>query len=174
MDIFSAILTVVGSAAAQVLKDVYQDWQTGRKVRKGVAVDAQGNQQIIVNVSGVLAGHDSTIFRQNREDVPTFVSGIFTFEDNFSKLLIADNKPLIILLIMDQETHDIYFYQFDLNGYAISLWTGIYSFYVLMVDPLQDKVIGVGYPFPDSSSDANPIIISDEVPFSMDFLISNG
>lgn len=176
MDLLTAMVTlappIVGKVA-EIVGDVWQDYRTGRQVRQGTAVSPQGYYREIPNVSGVLSIPESN-FVQIIEEAPILLTGKFIAEESFvdfTEILLDEEEKQVVVLVVDNETEDVYFFEFDFDGYAISLWPGYYSFYAFIVDPILDEVLGFGYPFFEDLDDPNPIIIGGEGLLEVDLFI---
>ncbi|UCD82829.1 MAG: hypothetical protein JSW26_15765 [Desulfobacterales bacterium] len=177
MDLLTAMAKlappIVGKVA-QIMGDVWEDYRTGRKIRQGIAVNPQGYYRDIPNVSGTMSVPESNFVQIERGEAPILLTGQFIAEESFvdfTELILEEEEKLVIVLAADQETQDVYFFEFAFDGYAISLWPGCYSFYAFIVDPILDDVLGFGYPGSEDLDDPNPIIISGTGLLEVNFII---
>jgi len=177
MDLLTAMVTlappIVGKVA-DIMGDVWQDYRTGRQVRQGTAVNPQGYYREIPNVSGVLSIPESDFVQIDYEEAPILLTGQFIAEESFADfadIFLDEKEKQIIVLSVDQETENVYFFEFDFDGYAISLWPGYYLFYAFIVDPILDEVLGFGYPLSGDMDDPNPIVIDGEGLLEVNFFI---
>lgn len=96
-------------------------------------------------------------------------------DENFREDLhnfLYESEKIIYLLAIDQLTANIFFFEFDFNGYSIQLWPGSYSFYAFIINPLADNTIGIGYPMLNGAhQDPNPVLFHEEGLFEMNFII---
>lgn len=177
MDLLTAMATlappIVGKVA-QIIGDIWQDYRTSRQVRQGTAVNPQGYYREIPNLSGVLSIPKSGFAQIEYEEAPVLLTGRFIAEESFvdfTEILLDEEEKQVIVLTIDENTGDIYFFEFDFAGYAISVWPGCYSFYAFIVDPILDEVLGFGYPCSEDLDNPNPITISGEGLLEIDFFI---
>ena len=175
MDLISAGVMVLGPVVTKVLKDVWDDWRREPNARRGLVYDTEGQWEEIPNVSGLLSVSDTDFFDLPDEDEPPIlITGEFIGDEEFveyTDLMLDEEKKRVVMMILDDETEDMYFYEFGFNGFAISLWPGSYSFYAFIIDPILDEVMGIGYPNSASFEDPNPVSVKGEGFINKDFLI---
>lgn len=191
MDLLTAITTVgtiVGPAVVKIIQDVWDDYRAGRRTRQGMVVDPGGMQREMPYLPGAVDGpyqdwddfdteplYDEPAYAEPLYDEPPILMrGRFLFEDSFADwadLLLEQEEKWIMFLAVDQESGEVYFFDFDFEGYAISLWPGLYSFYAFVVDPVLDDVLAFGYPGSDDWEDPNPIALSGEGILDVDFYV---
>lgn len=171
MDLLTAVVTLVGPAVGKMIQDVWQDYRTGRQTRLGIAVNSQGFQTEIPNVLGVLSIPNSNFVE---EEAPILLTGEFIGEESFvefAHIFLEEEEKRVVVLVIDQEAEDVYFFEFGFDGYAIGLWPGYYSFYALIVDPILDDVLGFGYPLSEELNDPNPVVVRGEGSLEIDFIL---
>ena len=174
MDLITAIVAVAGPPTGKIIYDVWQDLRGRRKGQMGIATNQWGVQSEIPNVSGVLSVTDSDFASAFDEQMPISLKGQFIATDDFvefAELYLEEEEKWVIVLVVDQETGDVFTFTFDFDGYAIELWPGLYSIYAFIVDPILDDVLGLGYPLSEDSYDPNPVVASGQGQVEIDIIL---
>ncbi len=173
MDLRAAMVAlappVVGKVA-EILGDIWQDYRTGRQARQGIAVNSQGYYREIPDLAGALSIPRTGV----PIEPPVLLTGRFVAEEFFvdlTDLFLDEEEKRVVILTVDENREEIYFFEFDFTGYAIRLWPGCYSFYAFIVDPILDEVLGCGYPYSEGLDDPNPILIGGTGLLEVDFFI---
>lgn len=174
MDLITAITSTVGPAVSRIIGDIWQDYRTGRQMRNGMAVNAQGDYKTVPNDSGIMSIPDSGFIVHPEEEASILLTGQFIAEESFidfTDILLDEEDQQVVVLLTDIRTGDVYFFGFDFDGYAIRLWPGDYSLYAYIVDPIDDETLGFGFPLWDGIGDPNPITIQGFGSLGIDFFI---
>jgi hypothetical protein len=177
MDPATAIgVVLTGVQIVKGVQDIWLKWQQNREEPQGLAFNAQGGMQEIPNVSGVLSVPNVRTSSSPSQEPPVTVGGDFLLEESLDWLY---GDEIVLLLVLDEnyETYgEFYLFDFDFNGYSVSLWPGDYSFYALVLDPesptlFEAEIMAVGYPDFDELQDPNPISVSGYGYVEMDMLV---
>lgn len=172
MDLVTALVAYgIAPLFARVATDIWTDWREKGRDHRGMLISPSGQTQELLNVSNALAlPAASPPAQANYGEPPLMVAGSFFGEEFLDDVLVGDET--VLLLAFDEDHQELYLFEFDLDGYAISLWPGNYSFYAIIVDPvLDEEILGVGYPALDSLDDPNPISLSGYGHIGLDILI---
>ena len=159
----------------RIVFDVWKEWRNGRKQKQGIILDANGNSlQIPTTYQGFTVEDFDFLHHDEYAAQPIQIQGKFVADVDFiefTEIFLDDEDKRVIMLILDAETDYVYIYEFEFDGFEIDLWPGLYSFYVLIIDPFEDEVIGIGYPDFGDDEDPNPIQLSGVGLLEGDFVI---
>ena len=159
----------------RLLFDVWKEWRNGRKQKQGIVLDPYGNSvEIPTTDHGFTVEYFDFLLNENCAAQPIQIQGEFIADIDFieyADIILDDEDKRVIMLIIDEETDYVYIYEFEFDGFEINLWPGLYSFYIFIIDPIDDEVIGVGYPDFGTEEDPNPIQLSGEGLLEGDFII---
>ncbi len=174
MEPITVFTTLFGGVVSKICLDIWNRYWNDKQTQFGIAANSQGIQRQIPNISGVLSAPDSGIAYYAEDEFPAILTGNFIGEEyfvEFTEFILEDEDDQVIILVLDEELGDVYFFGFDFDGYAISLMPGTYSLYALIVDPYLDEVLGFGYPLLEHLEDPNPIAVIDDVQVELNFII---
>jgi hypothetical protein len=171
-------LVWTGVQIVKGVQDIWNKWQQdrGTGTPQGLAFNSQGGMQEIPNVSGVLSVPDARSGYIASQEPPVTVGGDFLLEESLDWLR-GDEFVLLLVLEESYESFgEFYLFDFDFNGYAVSLWPGDYSFYTFVLDPesptmFDSEILAVGYPDFEELADPNPISVSGYGYVDMDMLV---
>jgi hypothetical protein len=174
MDPVTALVTVFGPVAAKALTDIWGDFRSRSNAGQslGIVASSQGYEKEIPLIGGSFAV--PTVYRRMDQLSPLLLEGQFIGDESFidfADIVLDEEEKSIIIIAIDQETGDSYFFEFGFDGYAISMWPGNYILYAFILAPIFDDVIGFGYPFFEDLEDPNPIEFGGGGKLEMDFII---
>jgi hypothetical protein len=172
--ILAAVLPAAASATAKIITEIWQDSRSrsnyGQSV--GIVASRQGYKENIPTEEGIF--DVPTAYRQVYEQAPLLLEGQFIGDESFidfADIILNEEEKIVVIIAIDQETGDSYFFEFGFDGYAISMWPGNYLFYAFIVAPILDDVLGYGYPCFEDLQDPNPIGFREGGNLEMDFII---
>ena len=174
MDLLAAAAVTFGPLVHRMPRPLWDAYRTGYSVHQGTAVNAQGGWKDIPYRAGSLSVAVFEPMRPAEAKTPICVTGQFTANESFvalANILLEEEEKKVLLILVDQETEDVYFLAYGFDGYALQLWTGTYACYAFIVDPIGDEVLGMGYPRSGNLEDVNPITLAGAGPVQMDFMI---
>ena len=177
MDVLSVITVLapfVGPVVKDVLGDLWDDYRSKGKQKQGALVTQQGDWQPIPSTAGVLTAPSLAYAGMPVIEPSILVTGEFLADEfvaDMADLLLDYEDQVVLLLVVNENTGDVYFCEYDFDGYALSLWPGTYSLYAFIVDPILDELLGLGFPDSGYIKDPNPLYLSGEGILDLDFLI---
>lgn len=172
MDPGTAALMVGGT---RLFFDIWKEWRDGRKQKKGIVAGPTGEfVPVPITDHGFSVEHMDFLFDEDFDTHPIKIQGAFVSDLDFiefAEILLDDEDKRIVMMVKDEVTSNVYFFEFEFDGFELDLWPGTYSFYVFIIDPFDDEVLGIGYPDFGTDEDPNPIQLSGEGYLDGDFII---